>query len=944
MSEGFLASAQVEIIPNAARFAELLKTQVAAAVAAAGPVEIPVVAVGAGVGAGAGTALLEQNTAATAENASVKQEQGAAAKQLATQEGLATAATQANISVLADYNALAYVGLKTTTDLAKAKAVEAASTKVLTDATAALDKALASQDAALIAAATETRNLALSQVQSAEAATAEAAAQTRAAASVRSSAAAHEQLGRGAGSSLLTLLGIRGATLAASAPFLAGAAAVVTFKKSIDLASSSAEALARLERVLGGPISQQLEESSKGLATSFQLSSDQALKAEGAFAELFHNVGLSNEQAGQLSEQMVKLAADVAAFNNVSLDQTLKAIQLGLAGNTRGLKQYGIVLTQAQVTQEALRESGKQYSSQLSQQEIILARLKLIQQDSANQLGAAAARSKDLAGQSRILKANLANLGEEIGLGLVPALNAMAIGLNNVFKAFQGQGDTGHRLRDLFGEIGQDKLKNLQLLPKSIADIGAQDNLPRVKAEIAAVTEAIREGFGPFGKLADIEKALVARQQELTADSHQAGAAMRDTTGAVRGLSGVMGILVTGTNAGAAALDKLASSATRVQTAIGTAQALGQTGTEQRLRAQRLAQNRSELLRLQSAEQTKKVVARENQLQTSIAQDEGRLTSIQQDASTKRKDAAQKIQQENDAADQALLRGFGTQQSRITDALINAGPKQAIALTIKLRNLYRKQREEARKQIKDLQTKKDTLAADTTEIKTLNKQIKDLNAQQANALADQAQAASGRATRHISKHCFPSRRPRPGTRRRPQGAWRALIRSDQDQIDRITALKKKRHRLRTRRRNSMPMRVDLAQRQEALKGCRAGQEEHGRTGRVQLPADTDGLRIQSAREPHPRKRTGARGRSVLHSADRAAFPSQDSDRAGVAGRSREASLCRAGERADRRPAQDPLDAARTQARIGSPRGEEAAPHRLGRDGLPHPGNVRAVNG
>ena len=67
-----------------------------------------------------------------------------------------------------------------------------------------------------------------------------------------------------------------------------------------------------------------------------------------------------------MSEQLVKLAADMAAFKNVPLETALKAITLGLVGNSRGLRQFQVQLNQARVDEEALRETGKKHAKELT--------------------------------------------------------------------------------------------------------------------------------------------------------------------------------------------------------------------------------------------------------------------------------------------------------------------------------------------------------------------------------------------------------------------------------------------------------------------------------------------------------------------------------------------------------------------------------------------------
>lgn len=399
--------------------------------------------------------------AAAAEKAAAQQAaaaEKAAAAQIKAQEKVEAAQT-ASLRRLAAANeagqrklaAVSVAAAPGATPVQAARAEFRAAQRADVFATTNLNKALefesANETAAAEAAVLEASALkraTLAKVAATEESLALAVAEQKQGSAAAASAVKQEELRRGGFATLLSRLGIRGATLAASAPFLAGAAAVTIFAKSIKEASSEQEALARVEKVLGGDVSRQLEERAKGMASSFGLSATEALRAEGAFAELFHNVGISNQRAGQFSEQLTKLASDMSAFNNIPIDATLRALQLGIAGNTRSLKQFGIILTQADVNQEALNATGKKFTTQLSRQELALARYRLILKDTANQQGAFADRSGSLAGQSRILRANITNLADSIGQVLTPALTGLLTVLNQDITAFEKAQKAAH--------------------------------------------------------------------------------------------------------------------------------------------------------------------------------------------------------------------------------------------------------------------------------------------------------------------------------------------------------------------------------------------------------------------------------------------------------------------------------------------------------------------
>lgn len=253
----------------------------------------------------------------------------------------------------------------------------------------------------------------------------------------REAAKAHEALARGAGSSLLSMLGVRGATLAASTAFLGGAAAVTLLAKSVEGAVEDQETLFRVTRILGTELGEGSRQWSQKLVNSFGLADDAALKFEGSFAEVFHNIGIAPEQNAKLSQSLVELAADMAAFAHVPVEATLKALQSGISGNTRGLRQFIGEISRAETAQEALRETGKQSADQLTKQELTLARVNLIQEAAANQVGSFAARADELSGKSAILKANLDALGDSIGGPLLGALSEIVGEINKAVKGFK---------------------------------------------------------------------------------------------------------------------------------------------------------------------------------------------------------------------------------------------------------------------------------------------------------------------------------------------------------------------------------------------------------------------------------------------------------------------------------------------------------------------------
>lgn len=92
----------------------------------------------------------------------------------------------------------------------------------------------------------------------------------------------------------------------------------------------------------------------KTTAVALGQSEQQALEAAGTFGNLLVAFDVGTEKAAEMSIEMVKLASDLASFNNTSVEEAILAIRSGLSGETEPLKRYGVALTDARLKATAL--------------------------------------------------------------------------------------------------------------------------------------------------------------------------------------------------------------------------------------------------------------------------------------------------------------------------------------------------------------------------------------------------------------------------------------------------------------------------------------------------------------------------------------------------------------------------------------------------------------
>lgn len=139
------------------------------------------------------------------------------------------------------------------------------------------------------------------------------------------------------------------AATAAATTVVAGGMAV----QAINSASDLDESLSKVQQVFGDQAAA-IEDWSKQSADAFGQSQTQALEAAGTYGNLFQAFGLGRDEASEMSTSLVELAADLASFNNTSVDDALLALQSGISGETEPLKRYGVAISDVRLKAKAL--------------------------------------------------------------------------------------------------------------------------------------------------------------------------------------------------------------------------------------------------------------------------------------------------------------------------------------------------------------------------------------------------------------------------------------------------------------------------------------------------------------------------------------------------------------------------------------------------------------
>lgn len=202
------------------------------------------------------------------------------------------------------------------------------------------------------------------------------------------------------------------------------AAAAMAAKWAIDgiALAETAEVMAASFDKTFGPAADSLTESMEQQRIALGLSESEWQKQATAIGAAQVSMGATSEQAAETTEQILRVAADVAAFNGelAASPEVIDAINGALAGSYETLDRYGISITAAMVETRALADSGKSASSELTELEKRTAAVALITEQAALSEGSLAEQMDSAAVKSNQFAARMKDVQTEVGAALLP--------------------------------------------------------------------------------------------------------------------------------------------------------------------------------------------------------------------------------------------------------------------------------------------------------------------------------------------------------------------------------------------------------------------------------------------------------------------------------------------------------------------------------------------
>lgn len=219
-------------------------------------------------------------------------------------------------------------------------------------------------------------------------------------------------------------------TAGVTLPLVGAGVAAIKWASELDQAMGKADAVF-------GDQSKAVTEWSKTTADAYGFAQSESLAMASTYGALFKVTGQTNEQAAEYSTTLVGLAADMAAFNDVSNERASEALMAGLTGEYTSLKFMGVFLNEAAVNQEALTIAQREGREEITEADKVQARYNIIMKQTAQQQGQAAREAKNFAAQMERTRAKIKDVGASIGMILMPWVLRLLENIQSLIARFE---------------------------------------------------------------------------------------------------------------------------------------------------------------------------------------------------------------------------------------------------------------------------------------------------------------------------------------------------------------------------------------------------------------------------------------------------------------------------------------------------------------------------
>lgn len=224
---------------------------------------------------------------------------------------------------------------------------------------------------------------------------------------------------------------VSNAGVAIGVALAAGAAALTVFSlRAVTAASSMLETQGVFDQAFAG-MTETAEQWATELGESYHLSELVAKQSLNTFQLVLTGMGVATQKAGEMSNSLVRVGADLGAAFDRSTVEVVNDIRSALSGSMEVMDKYGVVIRAAQVEQKALEMGLAATKQELTQADKATATYALILEKTATITGTTAREAEGYAGQLKEARKNIDNLTSALGDKMLPIFTQVLTAFNN---------------------------------------------------------------------------------------------------------------------------------------------------------------------------------------------------------------------------------------------------------------------------------------------------------------------------------------------------------------------------------------------------------------------------------------------------------------------------------------------------------------------------------
>jgi len=242
----------------------------------------------------------------------------------------------------------------------------------------------------------------------------------------------------------------------------------------MDFASETQDAQRQFTAAMGG-MSEDAEAFTKKLSDSYGVDQE-ALK--GMMSKEYMNanmLGFDPKQAEDMSQHITQLSYDLGKLRGVDPSQVFQSLQMGLEGQTRGLKTLGINISATDLKNRALSEGVIKQGQTLSTAQTSLMAYQAIMEKAGGTLGYYGTKADTLSNKQARVTKDFDEMKRNLVDSLIPALEGLKNGIvwvEEEFIAFGNTMATAIKYITLFAEDASAVIADLFAM--NFSNIGAQ--------------------------------------------------------------------------------------------------------------------------------------------------------------------------------------------------------------------------------------------------------------------------------------------------------------------------------------------------------------------------------------------------------------------------------------------------------------------------------------